>query len=310
VLGLEVVLPDGRLLSSLTALRKDNTGYDLRGLFVGAEGTLGVITAASLKLFPAAHDSVTALVAIADFAAAIALLARLREASGDRLSSFEILPAVALDLVLAHIPETQRPLQSAAPWYVLLETTSPVPNDRNLRDSLEAALGAALESEAIVDAVIAQSTRESAALWKLRESIPEAQRRDGASLKHDVALPLSALPAFHAAAAAWVGANVPEGVLVAYGHVGDGNLHFNISQARGASREAFLAREPAAKRAIHDLVRAHAGSFSAEHGIGRLKVEELERYADPTELDLMRSLKRTLDPNGIMNPGKVLRRAS
>ncbi len=308
VLGLELVLADGRVMSNLGTLRKDNTGYDLRHLFLGAEGTLGVITAASLKLFPAPRQTVTALVACASVAAAVTLLDHLRAASSDRLSSFELIPANALDLVLQHIPGTVRPLPAGSPFFALLEITSSN-SDEPLREAIESALGLALESKLITDAVLAQNSRERDGLWKLRESIPEAQRRDGASLKHDVALPIARLPQFYAVASAWVREHVPEGVLVAYGHVGDGNLHFNINQRPGTARAAFLAREPEVKRAIHDLVRDHAGSFSAEHGIGRLKVEELERYAGPVELDLMRTIKRSLDPHGIMNPGKVLRRA-
>jgi FAD/FMN-containing dehydrogenase len=306
VLGLEVVLADGRVLDGLTALRKDNTGYDIKSLFLGAEGTLGVITAATLKLFPRPHAHATAFAAVADVAAAVRLLSRLRGASGDRVSSFELIPRIAVELTSRHIEGVRDPLAGPHEWYVLCELSSARPGD-TLEELLEEALGAALEEGGVRDAVLARSERERAALWKLRETIPEAQRRDGASLKHDISLPVSALPEFVARAGAYLAAHVPDGRLVAYGHVGDGNLHFNLNQAPGADARIFLAREQEIKRAVHDLVRELGGSFSAEHGIGRLKVAELERYASPVELELMRAVKRAFDPNGIMNPGKVLR---
>jgi D-lactate dehydrogenase (cytochrome) len=307
-LGLEVVLADGRVLSSLDALRKDNTGYDLRNLFIGAEGTLGVITAAALRLFPMPRAVATAFVAVPTVAAAVQLLADLRAASGDRVSSFELVPQLALELVLQHIPGSRAPLGGGSPWYVLCELTSARAEDP-LAAVLESALGTALEAGLATDAVLAQGERERREFWQLRENIPEGQRRDGASLKHDVSLPIDRLAAFTERASAWVAAEVPEARLVAYGHVGDGNLHFNLNQAPGLPAGALAARETAVKRAVHDLVREHGGSFSAEHGIGRLKVEELQRYASPVELDLMRAVKRAFDPNGIMNPGKVLPRA-
>jgi FAD/FMN-containing dehydrogenase len=305
VLGLEVVLADGRVLSTLGTLRKDNTGYDLRGLFVGAEGTLGVITAASLRLFPPPVAVATAFAAIPDARAAVELLARLRAATGDQVSSFELVPRIGIELVLRHIPGTRDPLGSPSPWYVLVEVASPRTGE-DVDTLLEGALAEALEAGRVSDAALARSDADRQAFWRIRESIPEAQRRDGASLKHDVSVPVAALPDFLARASAWVAANVPEGLLVAYGHVGDGNLHFNINQAPGTAPEALRAREEDLRRAIHDLVRDFHGSFSAEHGIGRHKVGELERYASAVELQLMRAVKRALDPNGIMNPGKVL----
>ena len=305
VLGLEVVLADGRVLSTLSTLRKDNTGYDIKNLFLGAEGTLGVITAASLKLFPTPRETATAFVAVDDVTAAIALLAWLREASGDQVSSFELIPQIAVDLTTRHVPGVRSPLGTVAPYFVLIELTSSRP-DGGLTALLERELAGALERATIADAVIAQNEREREALWRLRESIPEAQRRDGASLKHDISVPVSSLALFHDRASAWVAEHVPEGVLVAYGHVGDGNLHFNINQRKGTSPDALRAREAFIKRAIHDLVREFAGSISAEHGIGRLKVDELSRYAPSVELDMMRTIKRAFDPRGIMNPGKVL----
>jgi D-lactate dehydrogenase (cytochrome) len=305
VLGLEVVLADGRVLSSLSALRKDNTGYDIKSLFLGAEGTLGIITAASMKLFPKVRSSATAFAAVPEVRAAVDLLARLREASGDRVSSFELIPRIGVDLTTRHIPGVTDPLGRPYSWYVLCELTSSRAADP-LDDVIEEALASALEDGLVLDAALARSEREREALWKLRETIPEAQRLDGASVKHDISIPVSALPQFVERASRWVHENVPDGRLVAYGHVGDGNLHFNVNQAPGSDRDTFLAREAPLKRAVHDLVREFGGSFSAEHGIGKLKVGELERYASPVELDLMRAVKRAFDPNGVLNPGKVL----
>jgi len=292
VLGLEVALPGGRVLEGLSTLRKDNTGYDIKSLFLGAEGTLGVITAASFKLFPQPQVRATALAALPDVRAAVTLLGELRAASGDRISSFELIPRAAIELTTRHIPGVTDPLPGGNEWSVLCERL----------------LEQRIERGTVRDAVLTRSERERAALWKLRESIPEAQRHEGASLKHDISLPVAALPDFVARAAPWISANVPDGRLVAYGHVGDGNLHFNVSQLPGADRERFLARADGVRRAVHDLVREFGGSFSAEHGIGVLKVGELERYASPVELELMRAVKRAFDPHGIMNPGKVLRR--
>ena len=306
VLGLEVVLPGGRVLDGLTTLRKDNTGYDIKSLFLGAEGTLGVITAASFKLFPQIRARATALAAIPDVRAAVTLLGELRAASGDRVSSFELIPRVGIELTTRYIPGVSDPLASAYDWYVLCELSSSRAAEP-LDAVLEEALGAALAKGLVLDAALVRSERERAALWKLRECIPEAQRHEGASLKHDISLPVATLPDFVARAAPWVREHVPEGRLVAYGHVGDGNLHFNISQLPGGDRERFLGRADSVRRAIHDLVRDFAGSFSAEHGVGRLKVPELERYASPLELELMRAVKNAFDPHGIMNPGKILR---
>jgi FAD/FMN-containing dehydrogenase len=306
VLGLEVVLADGRVLEALSTLRKDNTGYDIKSLFLGAEGTLGVITAASLRLFPKIHRYATALVALPDVRAALSLLQQLRAAGGERVSSFELIPRIGLELTAQHVPGVSDPLAQPYPWYVLVELSSARAAD-GLDELLQQALGAALEHGTVLDAALARSERERAALWKLRESIPEAQRKEGAGLKHDISVPVAALPEFVARAAAWLTTHVPEGRLVAYGHVGDGNLHFNLSVARGAPPATLLVRAAEVRHAVHELVHEFGGSFSAEHGIGRLKVDELERYASPVELDLMRAVKRAFDPQDIMNPGKVLR---
>ena len=305
VLGLEVVLADGRVLERLSALRKDNTGYDIKSLFLGAEGTLGVITAASLKLFPQIAAHACALAAVPDVGAAVTLLGELRQASGDRVSSFELMPRIAIELTTRHIEGVTDPLGAAHPWYVLCELSSCRASDP-LDTLLEEGLAAALRSGIVLDAVLARSERERAVLWKIRESIPEAQRREGAGLKHDISVPVGALAQFVERASQWIAAQVPDGRLVAYGHVGDGNLHFNL-QSAGADPAALLAREASVRHAVHELVHEFGGSFSAEHGIGRLKVAELERYAPPLELELMRGVKRVFDPQGIMNPGKVLR---
>jgi FAD/FMN-containing dehydrogenase len=306
VLGLEVVLPDGRVLERLTSLRKDNTGYDVKSLFLGAEGTLGIITAATLKLFPAIHSSATALVAVASVQAAVELLSQLRTHSGDRVSSFELMPRLALDLTVQHVPPAVDPLPERHDWYVLCELTSPRA-DESLDAVLEEVLAQAHGAGLVEDAAIAQNGREAAGFWFLRENIPRAQRLDGASLKHDISVPVAALPQFVRQASAWITRHVPEGRLVAYGHVGDGNLHFNLNQDPRVPAGTFLARASEVQRAIHELVHEFGGSFSAEHGIGQLKVAELERYAPPVELDLMRAIKHAFDPNGIMNPGKILK---
>ncbi len=307
VLGLEVVLPDGRVLETLTGLRKDNTGYDIKSLFLGAEGTLGVITAACLKLYPSPRTHATAFVAVKDPAAAVSLLGALRDASGDNVTSFELIPRIGVELTLRHIPGVTDPLSAPSAWYVLCELSSARRNDTLgtlLQDSLEQALQAGW----ISDAAVAQNEREREAFWRLRESVPEAQRKDGASLKHDISVPVSQVPRFIEEAGSWIERHVPQGFLIAYGHLGDGNLHFNVNQRAGTQLAQLQAVEPKLRRAVHDLVRNFGGSFSAEHGIGQLKVFELERYAQPAELDLMRRVKQAFDPNGIMNPGKVLRR--
>jgi len=305
VLGLEVVLADGRILDSLTSLRKDNTGYDVKALFLGAEGTLGIITAATLKLFPAISSVATAFVAVDGVQAAVELLSRLRHHSGDRVSSFELIPRLAVDLTVRHIRPTVDPLPGRYEWYVLCELTSPRANEP-LETMLEETLAEAHTDALVQDAVIAQSGREADSFWSLRANIPRAQQLDGESLKHDISVPVGALPQFVEQASAWLSSHMPEGRLIAYGHVGDGNLHFNLNQDPGTSAATFLRRADEVKRAIHDLVHEFGGSFSAEHGIGQLKVGELQRYASPVELELMRAIKHAFDPNGIMNPGKVL----
>lgn len=305
VLGLEVVLADGRVLAGLKSLRKDNTGYDVKSLFVGAEGTLGVITAACLKLFPQPADTATALVGIDSPQHALDLLASLRTAAGDQVTSFELMPCMAVQLTVKHVPGVADPLDQNAPWYLLIELSSPNPR-QDLISTLTAALEEAAADGKIRDAMLATSIGQAEAMWKLRESVPEAQRRHGASLKHDVSVPVSAIPALIAQGSALVSRLAPEGDVISYGHAGDGNLHFNVSQKPGADIESFLARGPALEHAMFDLVESLGGSISAEHGIGRLKTAEFARRADPVELAVMHTLKRALDPKGILNPGKVL----
>jgi D-lactate dehydrogenase (cytochrome) len=305
VLGLEVVLPDGRVLDGLKSLRKDNTGYDLRDLFVGAEGTLGVITAAAIKVFSRSTSIVTALVAVPSPQAAVELLSRLRTASGDLVSTFELIPRIGIDLVTTHIPKTSDPFDESYDWYVLIEIGGGK-HASGLRSAMEAELESAMEASEILNAVFAENDTQRDALWRLRETIPEAQRLDGASIKHDVSVTTTELPRFIVEGSAAILEIAPRGRIVSYGHLGDGNLHFNVNQARDESAESFLALAPRINRAVHDLIARYGGSFSAEHGIGRLKREELLHYKSATAIEVMRSIKRALDPNGIMNPGKVI----
>ncbi len=312
VLGLEVVLPDGRVLDQLRSLRKDNTGYDVKQLFLGAEGTLGVITGACLKLFPRPADYVTALAAIGGMSDAVALLGRVRDAFGDAVEGFEYVPQVALELALQHVPGAVAPFGEPHPAFALIELAAPGPWPE-LPARFEEFLAGEMAESRVRDAVIAKSAAQRDGLWFLREHIPEAQTRAGASIKHDVSLPVACLAEFVATAGARLATLAPGTRIVGYGHVGDGNLHYNLSPppgiARGSAAErAFLALAPEVNRAVHDLVAALGGSFSAEHGIGRLKTGELERYEDPAAIAVMRAIKGALDPQGIMNPGKVLRR--
>jgi FAD/FMN-containing dehydrogenase len=303
-LGIEAVLADGRIYRGLRGLRKDNTGYNLNDLLVGSEGTLGIITAATLRLYPRMRSTATAFVALAELSAVVPLLAQLRASAGDTLSSYELIPRVGIALTTTHIPGIIDPLLSPQEWYVLCELASAAKEP--LEERLAEALSAATDAGLVFDAALASSERQRLEFWRLRESIPEAQRRAGPSLKHDVSVPVSAIPEFIRTASQWVSTHVPEATLVCYGHAGDGNLHFNINRLEAAGGAAFLAREPEIKRAIHDLVAAREGSISAEHGIGQLKVGELERYAPEHKLAMMRAIKRALDPRGILNPGKVL----
>ncbi len=305
VLGLEVVLPDGEVWNGLRRLRKDNTGYDLKQLFIGAEGTLGIITAAVLKLFPLPRETCTVMAAVPEAAAATRLLGQVRAATGDAVTSFEYLARCCLDLVLEHIADVGDPFAEPHGHYVLVELASGR-RDGRLQELAEAALAEAFESGDVSDAVIASSEGQAAKLWRLREAIPEAQKHAGGCIKHDISVPVSRVPEFLERATALALEAIP-GVRVApFGHLGDGNIHFNLTQPAEAERDAFLARSEDVGRGLHDLAAELNGSFSAEHGIGRLKRDELRRYKSPLELELMARVKQALDPHGILNPGRIL----
>ena len=306
VLGLEVVLPDGEIIDGLRGLRKDNTGYDLKQLFLGAEGTLGVITAAVLKLHPRPRDIRAAYCAIRDVDAAVELLTRARDASGDRVETFELVPRTLVDLVLETIPDCQDPMSSRHEQHVLLELISARPDDASLDQLMEDILGQAMEDGLVLDAVICQNEAQRQNLWKIRENAAEAQKVEGASVKHDISVPVSRIAEFYSRAHRAALEIEPNLRLIGFGHVGDGNLHYNMQQPKGADGDAFLAKKTAINRAVHDVVVEMNGSISAEHGIGRLKRDELAHYKSPVELKLMHQLKRAIDPNGIMNPGVLL----
>jgi FAD/FMN-containing dehydrogenase len=304
-LGLEVVLPDGRLWNGLRGLRKDNTGYDLKQLFIGAEGTLGIITAAVLKLFPAPAVSASAWLAVADPAAAVALLARFRAACGDRVTAFEIMGRPILELVLKHMPRCRDPLPAPADWSVLVELSDADPA-APLARLLEQILSAAIEAGEVTDAALATTLAQSEHLWALRENANEAQKREGFSIKHDISVPVSRIAEFIARADAALKAWQPDARLVTFGHIGDGNLHYNQFLPPTSDKIALAAREAEANRIVYDLVDMLGGSISAEHGLGQLKREEIRRYKDAVELELMGTIKRAFDPPGLMNPGKVI----
>ncbi|MEE8444090.1 MAG: FAD-binding oxidoreductase, partial [Alphaproteobacteria bacterium] len=304
-LGLEVVLPDGRVWDGLRALRKDNTGYDLKQLFIGAEGTLGVITAAVLRLFPRPREVVTALAAVADPDAAIKLLAGARASVGDAVTAFELIPRIGIDMAVRHIADIKDPFDGRHDWAVLLELSSPDP-EGGLGEKLTALLDAAMTDGLVADAAIAASETQARALWRIREAMVEAQAHEGGSIKHDVSVPVSRVGDFIAEATKACHAALAGVRPIAFGHIDDGNIHLNLSQPPGADRDAFLAEWARFNRIVHDVVDAMGGSISAEHGIGQLKRDELKRYKSEIELDLMRRLKEALDPAGIMNPGKLL----
>jgi FAD/FMN-containing dehydrogenase len=303
VTGVEAVLADGRIVNGLSKLRKDNTGYDVKGLFVGAEGTLGVVTAASLRLFPNPRARATAFVGLKSPEDALKLLRMARERLGAAITSFELIGRNALDITVKN-SSARKPLAGEHAWYVLIEGASQTPS--GLDDALASALQAALEGGIIDDASIAASLEQRAEFWRLRESIPEAQTKEGASIKHDVSVEVGLVPALIKEATPAVEAFAPGARVVAFGHLGDGNIHFNVSQPIGADRQAFLARWDAMNEIVHGIVARLGGSYSAEHGIGQLKRGLLARWKDPSALAVMRQIKAALDPNGIMNPGKML----
>ena len=303
VLGLEAVLPNGEVWNGLKRLRKDNTGYDLKQLFIGAEGTLGVVTAAVLRLLPATPRRAVAFIALPSVDSAVHLLPLLRKQAGGRLTAWELLNRQALDLVLTHLPGAHDPFRAAHRWYGLVELAGTADDD--VDTLLESALCAALEEDLVLDAVVASGRTQRTALWALREGISEVQKTEGASIKHDITLPIAALPGFVAEVGPLLETLLPGLRLVTYGHVGDGNLHYNLSAPVGDDA-ALQVTAPDLTRAIYDAVHAAGGSISAEHGLGVLKRDAAAAYKSSVEVDLMRTVKQALDPHGLMNPGKVV----
>ena len=303
VLGLEVVLPDGRIWNGLRSLRKDNTGYDLKHLFIGAEGTLGIITAAVLKLFPRPQAVATACVAVRDPAAAVALLSHLRATCGDRISAFEIISRSCLDLVFRHIPDMREPFGVQHEWIVIiqLEDMLQAPLDTALRDTIKSFGSGVIEFDITTDKDYAERW------WKLRKNISEAQKREGISIKHDVSVPISRVAEFIASTDAALHKAFQGIRVVSFGHMGDGNIHYNVSMQDAAQNKTFIAQqEGAVNKLVYAVVRELNGSISAEHGLGQLKRDTIRDYKDPLELELMRNMKQAMDPHGLMNPGKVL----
>lgn len=308
VLGLEVVLPNGDIWNGLTGLRKDNTGYDLKQLFIGAEGTLGIITAATLKLYPTSTQVNAAFVAIPDSAAAVKLLTLAKKITGDSLIAFEILPRIGLDFTTRHMPGCREPLDARYDWYVLMECATSMSQDLlDLERVMENILEAGMAQELILDGVVPKNMSERDALWNLREHMSEAQKHEGGSIKHDVSVPVSKIPEFLEVATKAVQDHTPGIRPVPFGHIGDGNIHFNLSQPTNMDKQDYLAKWEEINRLVHEIVVDLGGSISAEHGIGTMKVADLEHFKPETDLNLMRDIKKTLDPNNIMNPGRIVR---
>jgi D-lactate dehydrogenase (cytochrome) len=303
-LGLEVVLADGRVLGALNKLKKDNTGYDLRNLFIGAEGTLGVITAAVLRLVPRPRSIETAFVAVPSPQAAVDLLGIATERTAGGVTSFELMLRDGVEAVVAHDAASRNPLSGTHPWYVLVELASQARS--GLRETMEGIMTEGHEKGLVLDATIAESLEQGKAFWRIREMFGEVQRHIGASIKHDVSVPVAAVPAFIAEANAAVVKLIPGSKPLPFGHVGDGNIHYNVTQPEGADKEKFLARWDEVNEVVFAIVKKHGGSISAEHGVGVMKRDILPDYKDPVAIDLMRGIKHLLDPNGILNPGKVV----
>ncbi|MEQ1517760.1 MAG: FAD-binding oxidoreductase [Usitatibacteraceae bacterium] len=302
VLGIEAVTPDGKIWNGLKALRKDNTGYDLKHLLIGAEGTLGVITAAVLKLYPKPQRTCTALVAVPDPAASVALLATIQAAMGDRLTGFELMSRVCLDHVIKHFPATVEPFSAHYAWQVLVELTDTM-KDARLEDALSGALEPAFENGQALDAVIASSEAQSQALWDIRENIPESEKLQGRSVKHDISVPISRIAEFIQRGDITLAAKFPKAQVICFGHIGDGNLHYNLSFP-GVLPSPEQTRD--ANGIVYALLDEMGGSISAEHGLGQMKRDAITKHKSAVELDMMRAIKAALDPRGIMNPGKVL----
>jgi FAD/FMN-containing dehydrogenase len=305
-LGLEVVLADGRIWNGLTSLRKDNSGYDLKDLIIGSEGTLGIITAAVLRLFPKVVEKVTYMAGLSALETAPAFFARVLERAGPALTAFEILPRIGIEFVLAHANAVRDPFASPYPWYVLFDLTSPREGEELARLA-ESVLGEGLEAGEVDSAVIASSLAQGEELWRLRDLMSEVQKHAGGSIKHDIAVPVARVPEFVARANQLVELLIPGARPVPFGHLGDGNIHYNVSQPPGMDRAIFLNYWEALNAAVHEIVLDLGGSISAEHGIGRLKRDLLPHAKQPIELELMRKIKTVFDPNGILNPGKLLR---
>jgi D-lactate dehydrogenase (cytochrome) len=302
-LGLEVVLADGRVMNLLSKLKKDNTGYDLRNLFIGAEGTLGIITAATVKMYPKPRAIETAFVGLKSPAEALKLLSLSQNEAAGTLTSFELLSAVSVDFSIRHGIDVRDPLSAKHAWYVLMELSSP---RDDARTTLEAILAKGLEDGIVDDAVIAANLSQRQAFWKLRDEMSAAQKPEGGSIKHDISVPVAAVPDFIAEADSAVVKLIPGSRPVPFGHLGDGNIHYNVSQPVGGNTADFMNRWHEVNKVVFDIVLRMGGSISAEHGIGVLKRDELPDVKDKTAIELMRAIKAMLDPNGIMNPGKVL----
>ena len=306
VLGIEAVMPDGEILNGLSGLRKDNSGYDLKHLFIGSEGTLGIVTAAVLKLFPLPRSRVTAFIGAASVHKVVDLFERLRAVAGERLTTFEFLPRFGLELVLRHAANTRDPLGEAHLFYAMVELTSPE-QDAPLDALLAAVLETALEAEEIEDATLAASEAQARDFWRLRELLSECQKYEGGSIKHDVSVPISAVADFVAETTALCLAEMLDIRVCAFGHIGDGNIHFNLSQPVEMDKQAFLAEWHRFNTLVHDAVHACGGSIAAEHGVGLNKRDELLVYKDPVALAVMTRIKQALDPENLLNPGKVVR---
>lgn len=304
-LGLEVVLADGRIWNGLRSLRKDNTGYDLKDLFIGAEGTLGIITGAVLKLYPKPETRVTAFIGMKEIADAGKLFETARKVCAQTLTTFEVIPRIGIEYVLRHGEQVREPLAGPHPWYVLMELSGPA-GETGVAGLIEAALGEALEQEFIDDAAIAASLGQSEDFWRLRELLSEVQTHEGGSIKHDVSVPVAKVPEFITRAGKIVTGMIPGARPVPFGHYGDGNIHYNVSQPVDGDKKAFLDRWYEVNDAVHAIVTELNGSISAEHGIGRMKKDLLPSVKSEVELDLMRAIKKTLDPDAILNPGKLL----
>jgi FAD/FMN-containing dehydrogenase len=306
VLGLEVVLPSGEVLDMLRGLRKDNTGYDLKHLFIGSEGTLGLITAATLKLMPLPSANAVGMVAVESPAKAVELLQHMRDMMGERFSAFELMSNAIVELTRTHFPALPQPFAEQHDWYVLMEVADGG-SDAALTADFQSALEQALERELVLDVVITQSQAQARALWELRDNVSEAQQHDAPNIKHDISLPVSQVPRFIDEVSAELAATFPGSRLFCFGHLGDGNLHFNLSRPLGTDNALWLKKNDAVNDIVHAAVARFNGSISAEHGIGQQKVDELPRYKSALELEVMRTIKRALDPLQLMNPGKVLR---